>query len=50
MTDKDKMIELQRKAPFICCPMCDEDKCVGRDNCIEIKIFIKNALEERDKK
>lgn len=46
MNNNDRLTELQRKAPFICCPMCDEDKCVGRSNCIEIKNFIKNALKE----
>ena len=46
MKDNDSLIELQRKAPFICCPMCDEDKCVGRNNCRDIKNFIENALKE----
>lgn len=24
-----------REAPWVCCPMCDEDVCVGRFNCPE---------------
>lgn len=45
----DYEIELQRKAPWICCPWCDEDVCVGREDCIEIKNFIENALKAREK-
>ena len=41
-----KVLELQKQAPFICCPMCDEDKCVGRDNCLEIRNFIAARLKE----
>ena len=44
----DCLKELQRRAPFICCPLCNEDKCVGRNNCVEIKNFIKARLEESD--
>ena len=40
MTEQDIKI-----ACWVCCPMCDEDKCVGRFNCSEIKQFI-----ERQKK
>lgn len=29
--------ELIKKATWICCPMCDEAKCVGRTKCQEIK-------------
>jgi hypothetical protein len=47
MTDK-QIAELQRQAPWICCPWCDEDKCVGRDNCNEIKRFIQKRLKERE--
>ena len=49
MTDRDRLIELKRIAPFICCPWCDEEKCVGRENCIEIKNYIaEKALAERN--
>lgn len=40
--------EIERMAPFVCCPMCDEDKCVGR-NCAEIQNYVKRKKEERDK-
>lgn len=45
---RDRLIELQRQAPFICCPMCDEAECVGRDNCAEIKRFVESALRKED--
>lgn len=48
MLDEKEIAELEREAPFICCPMCDEEKCVGRNNCIEIKNFMKARLKERD--
>lgn len=31
--------ELIKKATWICCPMCDLDKCVGRFDCEEIKMW-----------
>ena len=44
MTD-ELIAELKKIAPFICCPMCDEDKCVGKNNCNEIKRFIEKRLK-----
>ena len=41
--------EIKRQAPFICCPMCDEEKCVGRNNCLEIKNFVEQRIKEREK-
>lgn len=46
MTDND----IIKKAPFICCPMCDEKECVGRDNCTTLKEFanlIDNLVKEK---
>ena len=40
--------EIERMAPFVCCPMCDEDKCVGR-NCADIRNYVKRKKEERNK-
>lgn len=34
-----------KNATFVCCPMCDKEKCVGRFNCEEIKQFIKHKKE-----
>lgn len=44
----DYEIELNRKAHWICCPWCDEDKCVGED-CVEIKNYVERRLKEREK-
>jgi hypothetical protein len=33
-------------ACIVCCPMCDEDKCVGRFNCDEIKRYIRRIAKE----
>lgn len=30
----------------VCCPMCDEKKCVGRFECPEIKQYIEKHREE----
>lgn len=36
-----------KTACWVCCPMCDEKKCVGRFNCPEIKRFVeKESLEK----
>ena len=43
----DYETELRRKAHWIVCPWCDEDVCVGREDCVEIKRFIEKALKER---
>ena len=32
--------EYMKAAFWIVCPMCDEPKCVGRFNCLEIKAWI----------
>ena len=32
--------ELKKQAYFVCCPMCDEKVCVGRENCEEIELFV----------
>ena len=29
-------------ATMVCCPLCDEDYCVGRYNCPEIQEYIKS--------
>lgn len=29
-------------ACMVCCPLCDEKKCVGRFHCEDIKVFIEN--------
>ena len=45
----EKMItekEIERLAPLVYCPECDEGKCVGRNNCIKIKNFIEKRLKE----
>ena len=42
MTDQE--IKL---ACMICCPMCDEKKCVGRFNCEEIKRYMEKQDEQR---
>lgn len=41
------MVKLQliKEATFVCCPMCDKEKCVGRYQCEEIKRY----AEERKK-
>lgn len=31
---------LRIQAYWICCPICDEIRCVGRENCEEIKRFV----------
>ena len=32
--------QLKKQAYFVCCPMCDEKVCVGREKCEEIKKFV----------
>lgn len=29
--------ELMKRATWVCCPLCDEKKCVGRYKCQEIE-------------
>lgn len=33
-------------ACMVCCPMCDEKKCIGRYNCNEIKKYIEEHKKE----
>lgn len=33
-------------ACIVCCPMCDEDKCVGRFKCEVIKRYIENMRKK----
>ena len=37
-------------ASWVCCPLCDEKTCVGRENCNEIKNFIENKEGASDGK
>ena len=37
---------LIKKACIVCCPLCDEKKCVGRYNCNEIKRFVDKRKSE----
>lgn len=37
--------QLIKEATYVCCPMCDKEKCVGRFKCEEIKRYV----EERRK-
>lgn len=39
--------EFIKKATLICCPLCDEKKCVGRHKCQEVKEQI-NKLKKED--
>lgn len=45
LTEKE---QLMKKATWLCCPMCDEDKCVGRYNCKEIQAHIDKKLKEKE--
>lgn len=38
--------QLLKTATFVCCPLCDEPKCVGRFNCEEIRQWVLRKLEE----
>lgn len=35
-----------KTACFVCCPMCDEKKCIGRFNCEEIKRFVEKERND----
>lgn len=37
---------LMKTACMVCCPLCDEQKCVGRFNCKEIQTYIEAKLAE----
>lgn len=43
LSDKELMI---KQACLICCPMCDEKKCVGRFNCNQIKSLVDWLLDK----
>lgn len=38
----------KKQAYFVCCPMCDESVCVGREDCAEIKRFIENNTPQKE--
>ena len=38
--------DIQRGAPWIVCPMCDEPKCLGRFTCPEIKEWVDRKVKE----
>lgn len=42
MNDKQQQIKI---ACMICCPICDEKKCVGRFNCEKIKKYLEKMNE-----
>ena len=37
--------QLMKIATMVCCPLCDEPKCVGRFKCAEIKAYIESRGE-----
>ena len=41
----EKESQLIKQACFVCCPMCDKKKCVGRFNCEKIKKYIAKLTE-----
>lgn len=41
--------EFERIAPMVVCPLCDKKKCVGRDSCLELKLWIERELEKMEK-
>ena len=47
--ETDVVKEIKVRAVWICCPLCDEEKCVGKDDCIEIKNYVDRRLKEREK-
>ena len=42
---EQKVDPYMREAPWVCCPMCDEDVCVGRFNCPEIAEWCREKRE-----
>lgn len=38
--------ELWKTAAWVVCPWCDEPKCVGRENCVEIAAWIAKKKDE----
>lgn len=43
---EQKVDPYMREAPWVCCPMCDEDVCVGRFNCPEIAEWRREKREK----
>ena len=43
---EQKVDPYMREAPWVCCPMCDEDVCVGRFNCPEIAEWCREKREK----
>ena len=46
MPNNETAKEIERQAPFVCCPMCDEEKCVGKNNCVDVKNYIDRKTKE----
>ena len=44
---EDEELQKMKLACMVCCPLCDEEKCVGRFNCETIKEYMEkeNGLE-----
>ena len=40
------MTEYMKAACWIVCQMCDEPKCVGRCNCLDIKAWVEEKQRE----
>lgn len=40
--------QIMKVAWLVCCPMCDEKKCVGRFECDEIKRYLEKLEGEKD--
>ena len=47
--ETDVVKEIKVRAFWICCPLCDKEVCVGKDDCAEIKNFVEKRLKEREK-
>ena len=43
---EQKVDPYMREAPWVCCPMCDEEVCVGRFNCPEIAEWYREKREK----
>lgn len=43
---EQKVDPYMREAPWVCCPMCDEEVCVGRFNCPEIAEWCREKREK----
>ena len=40
--------QIRNQAYFICCPMCDENVCVGKDKCSEVTRFVDNFVRSNE--